>query len=173
MAMNVLIRATLVAVLALAGTQPVAAQDTAGATARQLSRAVIAGIGLGLEQGEAKGNVDPAVAACVRAIDPLSMEPTYRRVIEANFSPSEIATLDAHYGSPIGDLDWRTAINMLREQNGMPVNEPLTLTAAQQAQIDAFLTSDVGMRLNAITGEDGKTKRIIEEDIARVLQPCF
>lgn len=171
--MHVSIRTVLIAALALAGAQPLLAQDTAGATARQLSKAVLAGVEVAVEEGEAKGRIDPRVGACIRAIDRLAMEPSYRRLLEANFTPAEIAALDAHYGSPIGELDWRTALNTLREQQGLPIREPVTLTEEQRTAMTTFFASDVAIRLNKVTGDPGsEAARMLQADIAKVLEPC-
>ena len=171
--MHLSIRALLLVALAMAGAQPAVAQDTTGATARQLSRAVMAGIGVGVDKDEAEGRVDPAFAACLRAIDPLVMEPTYRRILESNFTPAEIAALDAHYGSPMGDLDWRNAVNELRRQHGAPIRDPLVLTDAQQAAIAEFLGTDVAMRLDAVTSDPkGEAMRLLQAEIAKVIGAC-
>lgn len=167
------LRFILAVALGLVAALPALAQDTAGATARQLSRAVIAGVGIGADRAEARGELDPGVVACVRTIDPLSMEPTYRRLLASRFTDAEIALLDAHYASPLGELEWRSSLNALREQHGVPAKEPVTVTPAQQAAMDAFNSTDVGKRLGHMTSEqDAESTRILQEDIAKVIETC-
>lgn len=166
-------RSALVVLLGLVTALPVLAQDTKGATARQLSRAVIAGVGVGVDKGEAEGTLDPRVAECLRAIDPLAIEPTYQRLLTAKFTEEELAFLDAHYGSPLGELDWRSSLNTLREQQGVPITDPVTVTPEQRKAINAFLSTVVTRRLNLIgSGDDAESKRILETEIARILEPC-
>ncbi len=167
------IRFVLAAALGLVAAVPALAQDTAGATARQLSKAVMAGVGVGVDRAEARGELAPDVVACLRAIDPLSMEPTYRRLLASKFTDAEIARLDAHYGSPLGELEWRSSLNELREQQGVPVRQPVTVTPAQRTAMEAFHATEVGKRLNIMSSDqDAESTRILQDDIAKVLETC-
>lgn len=172
-AMHPLHRFALVALLGIVTALPALAQDTKGATARQLSRAVIAGVGVGVDKADMEGTLDPRVAACLRAIDPMAMEPAYQRLLTAKFTEDELAFLDAHYGSPLGELDWRSSLDTLRENAGVPVTDPVTVTPEQRKAINDFLRAPATRRLNLIgTDQDAESKQLLEAEIAKVLEVC-
>ena len=173
-AMQVWVRGIVAILLGVALAAPGQAQDTAGATARQLSRAVVEGIQIGSEKAIADGRADPRIAECVLALDPLILVPTYERLLASKFTAAEVATLDAHYGSPLGELDWRNAVQQLREQQGLEIRDPVTLTSGQQAAIDAFLATDLVKRLNTVgTEEDPESLKILQTDIEAVIARCL
>lgn len=172
--MPLLIRRFLTAVLLLSMALPALAQAPAGTTARLMSRVMFAGIVTGAESSAAKGKGAPGVLACLRAIDPLSLEPSYGRLLATAFTEDELAQLDAYYASPIGQLDFRDSVQTLRKSEGLPVDDPVTLTPAQQAARDAFLSSDISQRLGRVLSNDPPSDAMesLVADLMKVLEPC-
>lgn len=172
--MHVLTRLALVALLGLALAPPVGAQDTTDATARLLSKAVITGIHIGAEQEEARGEGNPQTHACVRGLDPMALAPVYQRMLASEFTERERATLDAYYGSPLGELDLRDMINVLRASVGLPSIDPVELTREQDAMRTAFMAKPEAAKLNRITGNnDGEFAKTLQAEVVVLLRPCF
>ena len=170
---HLMIRVVLVAVLGLVAALPVMAQDTGDVTARLLSKSVMAGFQTGLDSAEADGGVDPGLARCLRTLDPLSMEPSFRRLLASRFSDAELARLDAFYGSPLAELHLRSIISALRVTNGLPDNDPVTLTDTQRVEAEVFFASDLGKRVDAIGGEaDAEGAQVIDAEIDQFVERC-
>lgn len=162
-----------VALACLAAWAPVHAQAGTDATARTLSRAVFVGVMIGAEKSAQEGGVSASEMACLRAIDPETLVGTYRRLIEDAFTAEEIATLDAFFGSPLGALEFRRTADLLRVSQGLPPRDSVTLTDAQQREIDAFRSSPLSRRLDRLYEEGNRAARdVVSRDIQAVLRPC-
>jgi hypothetical protein len=160
-----------------AGTRPAPAQSAAGkrpsATAVQLSRAAIAGIKIGAEAALTKGQIKPEVDRCVRALDEAALVAVYDKLLRDRFTPQQIRTLDKFYGSEAGKRYFRWTMNTLRSQNGLPVNDPIELSAKERKRADDFQAKPPARTLNDITGgSDKAVMDMLNREIQTLLAPC-
>lgn len=160
-----------------AGAPPAPAQSAAGkrpsATAVQLSRAAIAGVKIGAEAALSKGQIKPEMDRCVRGLDEAALVAVYDRLLRDRFTPQQIRTLDKFYGSEAGKRFFRWTMNTLRSQNGLPVNDPIELSAKERKRADDFQAKAPGKTLNDITGGGDKAVLdMLNREIQTVLAPC-
>jgi hypothetical protein len=157
----------------LHGAEPAAAQDPPSFTATQMSRAVIAGVHVGLDRAVAEGTVSADVESCVRRIDGTALAPLYQRLFRERMSPAQIRELDAFYQSDLGRRFFRWSVNQLRTQQNLPILDPVDFDAQAQERANAFHATDAGKALTAMsTPEDTAAASAIEEAVAALLAPC-
>jgi hypothetical protein len=150
-----------------------AGEDAPTATARQLSRAVVAGIKIGLEAAESRGTIGPAMATCIRAIDDGALAPVYQRLMAERMTAAEIREVDAFYDSEAGDRYFRWSLNQLRQQQNLPITDPIDYGQEEQKRAEGFHATGAGRKLGELgTDSDAAGKQAIEEAIAAVLAPC-
>jgi hypothetical protein len=111
---------------------------------------------------------------CLRAIDPQSLESTYQRMLVAEFSERERATLDAFYGSELGELELASTLNELRDQQGLPVTNPVEATPEQEAALDAFRARPESAKLDRITADNsGDFVKTLRADVEALISRCM
>lgn len=152
---------------------PDAGGNAPTATARQLSRAVVAGIKIGLEAAESKGTIAPATATCIRAIDDGALAPVYQRLIGERLTAAEIREVDGFYASQAGERYFRWSLNQLRQQQNLPVLDPIEYGQDEQKRAEDFHATGAGRKLGELgTDTDPAGKTALEEAIAATLAPC-
>ncbi|MFZ5638664.1 MAG: hypothetical protein ACOY82_18975 [Pseudomonadota bacterium] len=157
----------------LQGAEPARAEEPPSYTATQMSRAVLAGVHVGLDRAVANGTVAASVEACVRAIDDDALAPLYQRLFRERITPEQIRELDAFYRSDLGQRYFRWSINQLRTQQNLPILDPVDFDTQAQERANAFHATEAGKALTAMSSpEDAAAANAINEAIAALLAPC-
>lgn len=121
-----------------------------GPTARALSFVTIGGVKLAARAAPAdNARVDPA---CVLAIDDHAIAGVFAELLDRQLSDEQRAAADAFYASANGDKLNRFTVQFLAIENGFALTEePIQITAAEKADMEAFAQTDAGLALARLT----------------------
>lgn len=159
--------------LALAVAMPVAAQSPGEATARGMAATLVDGMALGAELSGRGPAWMRTFTVCMEDGASTVLVPLLQQMLGEAFTAQELATLDAHFASPLAALSRRHSVQVLREQSGGTGGEPVVITAEERAAIEAFDASPLGVRVWSVGSEDGQPGARLQAASMTVLAGCM